>query len=144
MSDPLVNPQDVQGILPTLDPRINPQPFIDAAHAMMSQHMIGQSKIVNADGSDNTELLTQIELWLAAHFCAVADPIHSNESGVGASAARALPSMGEGLEATFPGRQVMALDYSATLSPLFLKRRPIVFAPFGTGGQCGPVRVIQT
>ena len=145
MSDVLVQPQQVRAILPTLDLRIDPTPFIATAHAMMDQHLIGPKLILNADGSQNTALLTSIELWLSAHFCAVADPMRSSESGVGVSGSRALPTMGDGLESTFPGRQVMALDYTGTLAVQFQRKRPFVIAAFGTGQPfCSPTRVVQT
>ena len=145
MSNPLAQPQQVRAILPTLDTRIDPTPFIATAHAMMDQHLIIPNLIMNLDGTPNTVLLTQIELWLSAHFCAVADPMRSSESGVGVSASRKLPEAKEGLEATFPGRQVMALDYTGTLAVQFTRKRPLVLAAFGTGMPLqSPVRVVQT
>ena len=145
MSSDLIKPQAVRAILPTLDLRIDPTPFIATAHTMLEQHLIIPNLIQNQDGTPNTDLLTQIELWLAAHFCAVADPMRSSESGVGVSASRKLPEAGEGLEATFPGRQVMALDYTGTLAAQFQRKRPFVVAAFGTGCPLGsPVRVLQT
>jgi hypothetical protein len=133
MSETLVSPADVKAILPTLDSRIDPTPFITTAHLMLTRVLINTNKMLTSTGEQDTELQTEIEKWLAAHFCAVADPIHSSESGVGVSASRALPSMGDGLDSTMPGKQVLALDYTGLLNLAFLRKRPIVFAVFGSG-----------
>ena len=140
-TDALAYPEDVVAVLPTLDSRVSPLPFIITAHAIVSRQLMNPGLIPapagGVDGDGNllldTGLLTQIEIWLAAHLASIADAMHASESGTGRSASRALPQMGEGLKATSHGRQVMALDYTGTLAAYFLRERPIVFAVFGTG-----------
>ena len=128
MSAPLVKPEDVQAIFPTLDSRITPTPFIKAAHVLVQRVLVDTAEITDA------ETLFEIERWLAAHFCAVADPMHSSESGTGISASRALPSMGEGLDSTFYGKQVLAFDYTGLINDSMMRKQSIQFFCVGTGG----------
>lgn len=78
-------------------------PHVTSAHAAVNAHL-GAAGL----GED---LLTQIELWLAAHLVAVRDPelrITSRKSGdLGTSYAQA---SGVGLDATAFGQQVRLLD----------------------------------
>jgi hypothetical protein len=82
-------------------------PFITAANLLVTQ--------VCTDSSLGTDLLKEIERWLAAHFVAVRDPKLTSQSAGGASDSYETNKTGFGLKLTRYGQQAMALDTSGAL-----------------------------
>jgi len=103
-----VDGNQVKGIIDTELTAAQVIPFIDSANALVDQHL--------SDQSLSESLLTQIELWLAAHFVAIRDPARSQEKLGDAQDAFALGTLGEGLKFTQWGQQALALDPTGILA----------------------------
>jgi hypothetical protein len=89
-------------------------PFITIANLLVTTHLA-------AEISD-TDLLKEIERWLAAHFVAVRDPRATSESIDSVSRSFEQMKMGEGLMGTRYGQQAALLDTSGKLQNLTLKK----------------------
>lgn len=113
LADARVDADDVKEIVDTdlTDVQINA--FINTAHRYVDANLLGKS--LDAD------TLTDIELWLSAHFLSMRDPRVSSVSANGLSASYQ-GKTGEGLKATLYGQQALALDASGTLASLGQKR----------------------
>lgn len=83
--------------------------FINSAHRLVNS-------LLSTDLT--TDLLTEIELWLAAHFAAIRDPRVQQESVAGEWSATYQGKTGEGLRATTYGQQAIALDTTGKLGQL--------------------------
>ena len=74
--------------------------------AINTAHHLVDAKL--ASSGLGTDLLTDIELWLSAHFVAIRDPRSKSES--------------IGDYSTTYGQQAIALDYTGTLASMGLKK----------------------
>jgi hypothetical protein len=100
-------PRQVKDIL-DFDPSIrNLDPFIWSANEMVTELClpVGYS----------SERLTLIEMWLAAHFVAIRDPMYQSE-GIGAANASYLRQGGLNLSQTPYGQQALVLDTKGGLA----------------------------
>ena len=71
-------------------------------------------------------MLTDIELWLAAHFVAIRDPQAKQKSVAGEYSVTFEKGVsGTGFSATTWGQQALALDFTGTLASMGLKRAMI-------------------
>lgn len=88
--------------------------FINTAHVLV------ESTLLNASlGSD---LLTEIELWLSAHFASIRDQRPAEESIGQEYRVKYQGTTGQGFQATTYGQQALALDYTGTLANLTAKK----------------------
>lgn len=92
-----------------LDAGISPAQFIELANELVTEVCVPL-------GYTSTRL-ELIERWLSAHFCAVAYPRTSSESGGGVSESYQV-SPGMGLDLTSYGQQVKLLDTKGGLAKL--------------------------
>jgi len=107
---PRVTEAEVQEIIET---SVTVTPFISAANLTVTQHLSGKGL--------SSDLLKEIERWLAAHFAAMADPRVSQESVAGAAWTYE-GQTGLGLDSTRYGQQAKLLDPTGTLAKLGAKR----------------------
>jgi len=106
-------PALVAGII-TTDLSIDISPFIDVANALTDYVLTQDTASVL-----NTQLLRQIETWLAAHYYAVKDQQYSEKKTGDASAKFQVGEAGTGaFQGSEWGRNAMALDISGTLRKL--------------------------
>lgn len=84
-------------------------PFINSAHVLVE-------KILGAEGLTE-EHLTQIELWLAAHFACMMDP-RETEQEADRARAKFEGKSGLGLDNSRYGQQVKLLDTTGLLAAL--------------------------
>jgi hypothetical protein len=119
---PRADAAGVKGLISTKLTDLEIKPFLDTAAVVVSEHL---------DGAGLSEaLLTQIELWLAAHLVAVRDPRAAEKTVEdlriryeGRSAIGAVDA--SGLHTTSYGKQVMLLDPTGRLAQLMNpQRRP--------------------
>lgn len=89
-------------------------PFITIASLLVDTHL--------ASEISSTDLLKEIERWLAAHFVSVRDPRVVSESIDTVSRTFESGRMGEGLAGTRYGQQALTLDSSGALQRLNLKK----------------------
>ncbi|KKN42006.1 hypothetical protein LCGC14_0717660 [marine sediment metagenome] len=101
----------VKGIIVTT---IDTEPFIRSANVFVT------NKLTNQGLSD--ALLTEIELWLAAHFVAIREGKITDETMGDAKVAFERAKMGKGLEATSYGQQALVLDSTGILAQSGKKR----------------------
>jgi len=87
--------------------------FINTAHHVVDANL-------SATGLDG-DLLTDIELWLSAHFLAVRDQRASEERFTDYSV-KYQGQSGLGLQSTTYGQQVLALDFTGTLAAMGQKK----------------------
>lgn len=87
--------------------------FINTAHTLI------QAKLTDANLGADT--LTQIELWLSAHFLSMRDQRAKSET-IAEYSVSYQGNSGMGLESTLYGQQALALDWSGTLKCLGLKK----------------------
>lgn len=117
--------------------------FIDS---MVTQCIVTANAVTDgplADQSLTEAILTQIELYLAAHYCSLREPqIFEEEWGGRDSIAkekRAKASVGVGLNATWFGQQAIFLDTSGTLSEMSAVNKKIagitVYGPYDDGDE---------
>ena len=99
----------VEGVI-TTQSSIKLQPCIDAAVAL-TDYLASK----DSDGLLTTDLLLQIETYLAAHFYALRDPQAQEEKTLDASA-KWQGETGKGLESTWWGQQTLALDVTGVLA----------------------------
>ena len=92
----------------------NITPFISAANIIVTDRL-GSAGI-------GSELLKEIERWLAAHFLAVREPNVKSETVGGASATYETSVLGKRLEGTSYGQQVLILDPTGSLAQLGKKK----------------------
>ena len=119
------NAAAVKGIIDTdLDePAVGP--FVSTANLLVNTHLVGSSL--------SEELLTEIELWLAAHLVAVRDPRAASKSVDDVQISfegrsRVGSTDAAGLQTTSYGRQVLLLDPTGRLGQVGNpKRRPWKF-----------------
>lgn len=76
-------------------------------------------KVVANDSGNllNSEILVEIETYLAAHLCALADPQYSSKSTEGASG-QWQGQFGKGLMATYWGQTAVTLDTTGFLASI--------------------------
>jgi hypothetical protein len=88
-------------------------------------HHIVDAQLVD-DAILDAEMLTDIEMYLAAHFVAVRDPRATSERiGNEYQVAYERGETGQGLKATTYGQQAIGLDYTGKLAALGLKQATI-------------------
>jgi hypothetical protein len=87
--------------------------FINTAHYFIQENLL--------DKGLSADILTQIELWLSAHFLAIRDPRVESEGIAGEWQARYQGKTGMGFEATTYGQQALMLDTTGTLASAGLK-----------------------
>lgn len=111
-----VTAEQVMEIISTTLSEAQVNAFINTAH------LVVQTRLANK-GLDPA-LLTEIELWLAAHFVSMRDPrkkaVRANNISITYQG-----EFGVGLHATSYGQQAMALDPTGTLANAGLKRATI-------------------
>lgn len=98
-----------------IDTELDTQPFIDTATLLVDE-------ILGASGHSAARL-TQIELYLAAHFCAVSHPLLTQVRADQDTYTYHLPEAGDGFKATSYGRQALVLDTTGTLAQLGMARK---------------------
>lgn len=106
-----VEEEDVLRIYTPDDSGLDVAPFIDAAHALVEEVLTASSVAL----SDT--MLTHIEKYLAAHFCAVTCQ-EAVKEGVGTASIDFGTVLGQGLDQTKYGQQAKLLDTSGTLARL--------------------------
>lgn len=115
--DARVSADDVKEIIETslTDSQINA--FINTAHHHVQDNLLNKGL--------SASKLTQIELWLSAHFLAIRDQRVESEGVAGEWQARYQGKTGMGFEATTYGQQALMLDTTGTLASSGLK--PVTF-----------------
>ncbi len=96
-----------------------------------------------SDQSLTEATLTQIELYLAAHYCSLREPqIYEEELGGRDSIAkekRSKANVGIGLNATWFGQQAVMLDTSSTLAEMSQKNKKraglLAYGPYDDGDE---------
>jgi len=115
---PRVTDADVKTILETT---IDCVPFINAAHVIVDDTLLSTGY--------SEERLTQIELWLAAHYACMRDPreamLQLGQAGVGVTFEG---TTGLGLDFSRYGQQVKVMDTSGILSTLGRARGSVIRA----------------
>jgi hypothetical protein len=128
-----VTDAEVRAIMPELDAKLTSlTPFITTANALIYQHIVLNPNPIITFTED---YLKVIELWLAAHFVAICDPVHTSESAGGVSVSFMLGTPGTALNATPYGQQALALDTTGQLAKLNSQRKTAsltVVDPIGT------------
>lgn len=84
--------------------------FINTAHTVVQNNLLNKGL--------NEETLTQIELWLSAHYACVLDPRVERESVGREWSATYQGKTDKGFESTFYGQHALTLDSSHTLTKL--------------------------
>jgi hypothetical protein len=103
MTDPRIDAAKVKAIIQTVLDDVAVQNHIDTAHLMVETLLLDQEY---AD-----EILTRIELYLAAHLVTIQDPRDAS------TADRSyLVKVGMGLDGSAYGQMAQALDYKKVLS----------------------------
>ena len=92
-----------------LDEAVNLAPYIATAN------LLAEERLVSAGMTEAR--LAQIELWLSAHFAAIANPQVQTET-VGPLTTTYQQKLGLGLDATMYGQQAIVLDTSGRLGVL--------------------------
>ena len=108
-----VNAAQVMEIISTSLSEEQINAFINTAHTIIAAKL--------TDVGLDTDTLTQIELWLSAHFLSMRDQRPNSET-IAEYSVRYQGSTGMGLEATTYGQQALTLDWSGTLKSLGLKK----------------------
>lgn len=125
MVEPRASAGAVKGIIDTDLSTVGVVPFLNTAALLVSEHL--------GDAGLSDEILTEIELWLAAHLVAVRDPRAANKVLDDVSIAyegrsRVGSVDAAGLQTTSYGKQVLLLDPTGRLARLSEpKRRPFRF-----------------
>lgn len=91
-----------------IDTTITTTPFIRSANLVVTDRLVGQGL--------STDMLKEIELWLAAHFVAIRDKQFVKRKIGDAEDTYQVGKLGEGLKATEFGQQVILLDSTGILS----------------------------
>jgi hypothetical protein len=107
----------VRGIKTDIPDDADIDPFIEPANFLVTKLLAsavipGTTTLWYADDSDG---LTLIETWLAAHFCTVDDPRSASEK-VGPITQRLQGKIDLGLDSSLYGQNAMRLDISGILS----------------------------
>lgn len=129
-----VTSTDVQKII-DYDPMIaDLTPFINAAHLLVDELCV--------PAGYTEDHLTQIELWLSAHFVAIRDPRITSES-IGAASQSYASSGGLNLGSTTYGKQAEMLDIKGGLAWIENhiaqgKRAKVGVLYLGTDPRCRP------
>ncbi|HDS00521.1 MAG TPA: DUF4054 domain-containing protein [candidate division Zixibacteria bacterium] len=89
-------------------------PFLQAANLVVTDKLTGEYR---------TDLLAEIERWLAAHLAAMLDPQTSREK-LGDADATYEGKTGMGLDFTRYGQQVKVLEYKGILAELGQSKGP--------------------
>jgi hypothetical protein len=105
-----VTKTDVEKILEIDSAITDVDAFIETANLLMKN-----AGLEDTDLDETT--LTNVELWLSAHFIAIRDPRIASE-GAGSVSASYQHKLGTGLESTMYGQQAVALDTSGKLKLL--------------------------
>jgi len=93
-------------------------PFIQVASRLVD-------RVSDCAGSDLDEAsLGDIEMWLAAHYASLTNPLIMSKSIAGASSSFQRGQVTDGLKATVFGQQALALDSSGCLEKLTANQRP--------------------
>jgi hypothetical protein len=102
----------VTDILPTT---LDVMPFLLTASTLVDTYL-GTADVSFA-------VLQEIERWLAAHLCCLADP-RATQRRLGATeVTMERPQLGKGLESTRYGQQVLLLDPTGLLAEVAVPRR---------------------
>ena len=88
-------------------------PFVTAAHNLIDDVLDGQGYSIAQ--------LRDIEMWLAAHFAAVKDPLIEQEK-TGDTTTKYQRKVGDGLNSTEYGRRVMLLEHRGILAGLAVSK----------------------
>lgn len=113
----LVTDNEVKALI---DTERDTTPFINIAHLVVSEQLSGKGL--------STDRLTQIELYLAAHFTAVTEERGSLKSiKIGESTDTFDTMAGQGLKLTRFGQQAISLDTSGTLKSMGVQTLPAQF-----------------
>lgn len=88
--------------------------FINTAHHLVQEDLLNKGL--------SSDLLTEIELWLAAHFLAIRDKRVEKESVGNEWSATYQGKTKMGFEATTYGQQALMLDTTGSLAAIGLKR----------------------
>jgi hypothetical protein len=114
---PRVTKEEVQGLIAT---NFDVAPFIDTASLIVDESLSDQ-------GMSDARLKT-IELWLSAHYTAVAEERGAlKKSSKGSSEEDYDIKVGEGLNMTRFGQQALALDSSGVLAEQVTSTRDAQF-----------------
>lgn len=123
---------DVSTILDTDLGQTIVERFIVSASMIVDQQLVGEG--LSAD------LLKEIELYLAAHFCTLRDPRTAQEKADGVEF-RYEGKTGEGLKASHYGAMALTLDPTGKLSDLSDAKRLSFIARVGTEIDYEQIRV---
>lgn len=105
-----MNRVDSDEVKAIIDTSIAVDPFIATAHLLVDEELLSAGY--------SEARLTQIELYLAAHFACLKDPRLSKQKFGDGEDTFHMPKTGEGLSATSYGQQVAVLDSKSILSNL--------------------------
>jgi|APSaa5957512535_1039671.scaffolds.fasta_scaffold05366_10 hypothetical protein len=86
--------------------------FITPANLLVTNVLFTPSIIVD------TDLLTEIETWVAAHLFAVSLERQAKEEKTGEAGVKYMGEDGKGLESTTYGQTAITLDHTGTLADL--------------------------
>lgn len=103
-----VTEAEVRAII-SLDDSASLTPYIAAANLLVEEKLVSTGMSVAR--------LTQVELWLSAHFAAIGNPQIQSET-VGPAQVTYQQKLGLGLDATMYGQQAIVLDTSGRLGVL--------------------------
>jgi hypothetical protein len=110
MTPPLVTDSDVRAIYYSTEPSMDP--YITTAHLIVDEQL--------STSGYSEDRLTQIELWLSAHFAAASNNdelVTQDRAGTSSTSYAANPSVASstGYGTTRYGRQALALDTKGIL-----------------------------
>lgn len=109
-----VSPDEVKEIIETDLAGDELNVFINTAHYLVQENLLNKGLSAN--------ILTQIELWLSAHYLAIRDQRVEEEWVGGEWKAKYQGKTAMGFEATTYGQQALMLDTSGSLVSIGLKR----------------------
>ena len=108
-----INAAQVREIISTSLPDGQINAFINTAHRLVDERL--------GNAGLSAGMLSEIELWLAAHFLSMRDP-RKKQVKVGEAQVTFQGESGQGLAATSYGQQAMLLDTSGTLAAMGLRK----------------------
>ena len=127
-----VDYDDVKEILDTTLTNDQITKFISTANLIVNQHLASESSMTD-------DLLTEIELWLSAHFCCIRDQRAASE-GVTPVNISYQYRLGLNFEVTLYGQQAVALDHTGILKSLSKGKKP---CSFGSIGDDSPLSTVE-
>lgn len=114
MSAVRVSIDDLKNILDTELTDEQLYAFINTAHVMVEEVLTSTAL--------SSDLLTEIEMWLSAHYACIREQRASEESIGAEYRVKYQGTTDMGLKATTYGQQALALDYTGTLANLSAKK----------------------